>query len=131
MQKTDILKLHGWMLTEHNLKGNELIVFAICNMYQTATSDYLRLMAKRWLRAFPRTTVQDALNSLHSRQLISDELLATLKDLRHVPKVERKKRKVNPPSLEVILRRQERKALRRREKAAAPSPFSDPSPSQV
>ena len=111
------------MLTQHQLHGNELLVFAICVMFRDAESGYTLSMAKRWLQAFPRTTVLDTLNSLFEKQLITERELNMLKDIQSRPKVERKKRTVNPETLEAFARRHERKNLRREHFRNAPNPF--------
>ena len=126
MQKNDILKLNGWMLTEHHLRGNELIVFAIAYMFRTSDSDYQLAMAKRWLRAFPRTTVLDALQSLLDQHLITEREHMMLKDLQHQPKTQRKKRTVKPETLEAFAARHNRKNLRRDQFRNAPDPFKHP-----
>ena len=105
MQKSDILKIHGWMVSQRGLHGNELLVFAICFMLREAESEYTSAMAKRWLQAFPRTTVLDSLQTLFDKKLISQRELDMLKDLQYRKKVERKKRTVNPETLEAFAAR--------------------------
>ena len=124
MQKSDLLKIHGWMLTQHHLHGNELLIFAVCVMFRDAESEYSSAMAKRWLQAFPRTTVLDALQTLFDKHLITERELTMLKDLQYRKKVERKKRTPNPETLEAFARRHERKNRRREQFHNAPDPFS-------
>ncbi len=123
MQKSDILKIHGWMVSQHGLHGNELLVFAICFMLREAESEYTSAMAKRWLQAFPRTTVLDSLQTLFDKKLILQRELDMLKDLQYRKKVERKKRTVNPETLEAFAARHNRKNLRREQFRNAPDPF--------
>jgi len=126
MQKSDILKIHGWMLSQHNLHGNELLVFAICVMFRDAETEYASAMAKRWLQAFPRTTVLDALQTLLEKSLITRRECDMLKDLQYRKKVERKKRTPKPETLEAFAARHERKNLRREQFRNAPDPFKKP-----
>jgi len=126
MQKSDILKIHGWMLSQHNLHGNELLVFAICVMFRDAETEYASAMAKRWLQAFPRTTVLDALQTLLEKKLITRRECDMLKDLQYRKKVERKKRTPKPETLEAFAARHERKNLRREQFRNAPDPFKKP-----
>ena len=126
MQKSDILKIHGWMLSQHNLHGNELLVFAICVMFRDAETEYASAMAKRWLQAFPRTTVLDALQTLLEKKLITRRECDMLKDLQYRKKVERKKRTSKPETLEAFAARHERKNLRREQFRNAPDPFKKP-----
>ena len=126
MQKSDILKIHGWMLSQHNLHGNELLVFAICVMFRDAETEYASAMAKRWLQAFPRTTVLDALQTLLEKKLITRRECDMLKDLQYRKKVERKKRTPKPETLEAFAARHERKNLRREQFRNASDPFKKP-----
>ena len=102
MQKSDILKIHGWMVSQHGLHGNELLVFAICFMLREAESEYTSAMAKRWLQAFPRTTVLDSLQTLLDKKLISQRELDMLKEPppRAIPQRPRplQTQKLNSPS---------------------------------
>ena len=95
-------------------------------MFRDAETEYASAMAKRWLQAFPRTTVLDALQTLLEKKLITRRECDMLKDLQYHKKVERKKRTPKPETLEAFAARHERKNLRREQFRNAPDPFKKP-----
>lgn len=75
MDDKNYFVIHGWMINELNLKGNELLIYAIIYGF-SQTENQVFTGSRQYLADFTNTTkvtVQNSLNSLVEKELIIKE----------------------------------------------------------